>query len=217
VDHWGARGRVRVACGEGSFREGAAPLVLESAVGPRRLRALLSFDGELVRAEGPGRPRDRKRETFYVVRATGRSARLVTVLEPVGDATSVRSVRVQGSVIEVDTAEQGVHRHAATALGWRSRPARAAFELAGARAPEPPLAPLLELDKPTPACGAALRVAKPPPLDGSLDGFDTSEPLRLELEDQYRRSESRTRAPTSSPSLPTRPGTTARSTWPSTS
>src|SRR6266404_2348088 len=50
--------------------EGPAPLVLESAVGPRRLRAFVSFAGELVRAEGPGRPRDRKRETFYVVRAT---------------------------------------------------------------------------------------------------------------------------------------------------
>ncbi len=169
--------------------EGTAPLVLESAVGPRRLRAFLSFDGELVRAEGPGRPRDRKRETFYVVRATGRSARVVTVLEPVGDAASVRSVRVQGSVIEVDTAEQGVHRHAATALGWEITTSAGRVRLAGGRAPEPPLAPLLELDKPTPAVGAALRVAKPPPLDGSLDGFDTSEPLRLELEDQYRRSE----------------------------
>ncbi|PYO62910.1 MAG: hypothetical protein DMD70_05000, partial [Gemmatimonadetes bacterium] len=63
------------------------------------------------------------------------------------------------------------------------------IRLAGARPPEPPLAPLLELDKPTPAVGAALRVATPPPLDGTLDGFDTSEPLRLELEDQYRRSE----------------------------
>src|SRR6266481_2157079 len=169
--------------------EGAAPLVLESAVGPRRLRAFLSFAGELVRAEGPGRPRDRKRETFYVVRATGRSARVVTVLEPVGDAASVRSVRVQGSVIEVDTGEQGVHRHAATALGWEITTSAGRVRLAGGRAPEPPLAPLLELDKPTPAVGAALRVAKPPPLDGSLDGFDTSEPLRLELEDQYRRSE----------------------------
>ena len=169
--------------------EGAAPLVLESAVGPRKLRAFLSFDGELVRAEGPGRPRDRKRETFYVVRATGRSARVVTVLEPVRDAAAVRSVRVQGSVIEVDTAEQGVHRHAATALGWEITTSAGRVRLAGARAPEPPLAPLLELDKPTPAVGAALRVAKPPALDGSLDGFDTSEPLRLELEDQYRRSE----------------------------
>src|SRR2546428_4880391 len=42
----------------------------------------------LVRAEGPGRPGDEKRETFYVVRATGRSARFVTILEPVGDAAS---------------------------------------------------------------------------------------------------------------------------------
>src|SRR5207244_934910 len=55
--------------------------------------------------------------------------------------------------------------------------------------PAPPPPPLLERDKPTPAVGAALRVAMPPPLDGTLDGFDTSEPLRLELEDQYRRSE----------------------------
>jgi len=169
--------------------EGAAPLRLEFADGPRRLRVFLSFDGELVRAEGPGRPSGRKRETFYVVRATGRSARVVTVLEPVGEAASVRSVRVQGSVIEVETAEQGVHRHAATALGWEITTSAGRVRLAGARAPEPPLAPLLELDKPTPAVGAALRVAKPPPLDGSLDGFDTSEPLRLELEDQYRRSE----------------------------
>jgi hypothetical protein len=28
-----------------------------------------------------------------------------------------------------------------------------------------------------------------PPVDGSVDGFDTSEPLTLDLEDQYRRSE----------------------------
>jgi len=171
--------------------DGAGPIGLELAAGPRTLRAFLSFDGELVRAEAPGRPGDGKPETFYVVRATGRSARCVTVLEPVGDAASVRAVRVQGSVIEVETAERGgaVHRHAATALGWEITTSSGRIRLAGARAPEPPLAPLLELDKPTPAVGAALRVAAPPPLDGSLDGFDTSEPLRLELEDQYRRSE----------------------------
>jgi hypothetical protein len=169
--------------------DGAAPVLLELAAGPRTLRAFFSFDGELVRAEAPGRPEDGKRETFYVVRATGRSARCVTVLEPVGNAASVRAVRVQGSVIEVETAEQGVQRHAATALGWEITTSSGRIRLAGARAPEPPLAPLLELDKPTPAVGAALRVATPPPLDGSLDGFDTSEPLRLELEDQYRRSE----------------------------
>src|SRR6266705_528215 len=168
--------------------EGAAPLVLELAAGPRVLKAFLSFDGELVRAEGPGRPGDEKRATFYVMRAAGRSAQLVTVLAPVGDAASVRAVRVQGSVIEVETAH-GVDRHTATALGWEIATNAGRIRLAGARAPEPPLAPLLELEKPTPVVGAALRVSSPPPLDGTLDGFDTSEPLRLELEDQYRRSE----------------------------
>jgi len=169
--------------------DGAVPVVLELAAGPRTLRALLSFDGELVRADAPGRPGDGERETCYVVRATGRSARFVTVLEPVGDAPSVRAVRVQGSVIEVETAGQGVERHAATALGWEITTKARRIRLACARQPEPPFEPLLELDKPTPAAGAALRAAAPPALDGSLDGFDTSEPLRLELEDQYRRSE----------------------------
>jgi len=169
--------------------EGAAPVVLELAAGPHTLRAFLSFDGELVRAEGPGRPGDEQRATFYVMRPAGRSARLVTVLESVGDAVSVRGVRVQGSLIEVETAEHAVHRHTATALGWEITTPAGRIRLAGARAPEPPLAPLLELEKPTPVVGAALRVSSPPPLDGTLAGFDTSEPLRLELEDQYRRSE----------------------------
>ncbi len=168
--------------------DGAVPVVLELAAGPRTLRAFLSFDGELVRADAPGRPGD-ERETCYIVRATGRSARFVTVLEPVGDAPSVRAVRVQGSVIEVETAERGVERHSATALGWEITTKARRIRLAGARQPEPPFEPLLELDRPTPAAGAALRAAAPPALDGSLVGFDTSEPLRLELEDQYRRSE----------------------------
>ena len=168
--------------------DGAVPVVLELAAGPRTLRAFLSFDGELVRADAPGRPGD-ERETCYIVRATGRSARFVTVLEPVGDAPSVRAVRVQGSVIEVETAERGVERHSATALGWELTTKARRIRLAGARQPEPPFEPLLELDRPTPAAGAALRAAAPPALDGSLVGFDTSEPLRLELEDQYRRSE----------------------------
>src|SRR5207245_3649708 len=72
--------------------------------------------------------------------------------------------------------------------GWEIETAAGRVRLAGARAPEPPLEPFVEVDTPKPAVGAALRGTRPP-LDGSLDGFDTSEPLRLELEDQYRRSE----------------------------
>ncbi|HVH68476.1 MAG TPA: heparinase II/III family protein [Gemmatimonadales bacterium] len=169
---------------------GAVPVVLELADGPHTLRVSLSFDGELLRAEGPGRPGGAPRETFYIVRATGRAARYVTVLEPVSETATVRGVRVQGGVIEVQTVD-GIHRHAATPGGWEITMGTggARVRLAGGRAPEPPFEPLLELDKPAPATGAALRVSAPPPLDGSLEGFDTSEPMRLELEDQYRRSE----------------------------
>jgi Carbohydrate family 9 binding domain-like len=37
--------------------------------------------------------------------------------------------------------------------------------------------------------GVAVRVAGRPALDGTLDGFDESQPLALDHEDQYRRSE----------------------------
>ena len=169
--------------------DGTGPIVLEHSSGARTLKAFLSFDGELLRAEGPGRPKNGKRETFYVVRGRGRNVRFVTVLEPVGDAPKVQTVRVQGSVIEIQTA-QGVDRHTATVAGWEITTATGArIRLAGARPRQQPFEPLVELDTPKPAVGAALRVSAPPPLDGSLDGFDSSEPLRLELEDQYRRSE----------------------------
>jgi len=164
------------------------PNVLELAADGRQLRAHFAFEGELLRAEAPGRPGGGKREMFFVLRARGRSARFVTVLEPVGAAAVVRGVRVQGSVIEVDTT-RGVDRHAPADAGWEVAAGGTRVSLAGSREPEPPVAPLLEFDRPTPAVGVALRADRPPPLDGSLDGFDTSEPLRLELEDQYRRSE----------------------------
>ena len=167
---------------------GPAPVVFEFAEGPKQLKAFLHFDGELLRATGPGRPRTGERATFYVARATGRGTRFITVLEPVGDRAIVQGLRASGGVIEVDTVE-GTHRHTATPGGWEVAAESSRVRLAGGREPEPPFAPLLELDRPKPAIAAALRVTEPPPLDGTLDGFDTSEPLRLELEDQYRRSE----------------------------
>src|SRR5256885_7267397 len=44
--------------------DGPGPVVLEFAEGPKRLKAFLHFDGELVRAEGPGRPRAKERATL---------------------------------------------------------------------------------------------------------------------------------------------------------
>src|SRR5207245_1105815 len=135
--------------GERCVADGAGPVAFTRSDGGHSLNAFLACEGELLRAEGPGRP-GAARRTFYLARATGRAARFVSVLEPVTAVPSVRGVRVKGSVIEVDT-DQGVHRHAATAVGWEIETGGGRIRLAGARAPAAPRALYIALDAPTPA------------------------------------------------------------------
>jgi Heparinase II/III-like protein/Carbohydrate family 9 binding domain-like len=168
--------------------EAEGPIVLQLAADGRLLTAHLVFTGELLRGEGPGLPGDGKRALFYLARARGRNLRIVTVLEPhVGEPT-VRAVRASGEVVEIETVA-GVERHRFTGAGWEISAGGNEQSLGGAREVAPPFEPLLELEGPTPAVAAALSVAAAPPLDGTLTGFDPSEPLQLALEDQYRRSE----------------------------
>jgi hypothetical protein len=172
---------------------GPGPLRLEHAARNAQLTAHLLFAGELLRAEGPGPPGRGKRETFYVARSRGRNLRFVTVLEPHTGAPRVRAVRASGESVEVETAG-GVEHHHFTGAAWEIEvPGDGASlsrrSLRGAREIAPPFTPLLELEGPTRAVAAALRVGGAPPLDGTLAGFDVSEPLLLALEDQYRRSE----------------------------
>src|SRR3989449_10623334 len=175
--------------------DGDAPLVLELTSDGRRLRAHFVFSGELLRATGPGKPGNPtglpdgrgKRETFYLLRARGRAARFVTVLEPLAGPPAVRSVRVRGDVVEVETA-RGIERHAIGAEGWEVQVGAERVRLSGTRPlPVPALQPLLELDRPMPVTGAALRVDRPPALDGTLDGFDTAETPRPDPGDHDRR------------------------------
>src|SRR3989475_11641799 len=168
--------------------EGGAPIVLELSAEGGRLRAHFVFTGELLRATGPGRPGNGKGAAFYVLRARGRGARFVTVLELVAASPTVRGVRARGEVVEVETA-RGIERHAIGGEGWEVQVGPDRVRLSGTRPTVPALQPLLELERPTPVTGTALRVDRPPALDGTLDGFDLAEPLRLDLEDQYRRSE----------------------------
>ena len=163
-------------------------VVLEGTLGERRLRVHLAFGGELLRGEGPGRPGSAKREMFYVVRVRGRGARLVAVLESVTEAPQVRAVRVKGDVIEVDT-PRGTDRHAVLGAGWSVDGPSGSIRLGGRRQPESPFQPLVQIDAPTKARASALRIDGAPALDGTLAGFDTGEPLTLDVEDQYRRSE----------------------------
>jgi hypothetical protein len=120
---------------------------------------------------------------FYVARARSRNLRFLAVLEP-SPTPRIRAVRLQGDLIEVETAD-GVAQHRIEANGWAAGDVR----LGGRRSPAPPFRPMLQLDQPERATGVAWRLDPPPALDGSLDGFETGEPLTLDIEDQYRRSE----------------------------
>ena len=163
-------------------------IVLELSADGRPLTAHFVFSGELLRADAPGPPNRRAREPFYLLRATGRNLRFVTALEfgPRGEA--VREVRARGELIEVDT-PHGTDRHRFGGREWEIDGPRGRVTLAAMTAAAPPFDRLLDLEPPTRPVAAALRVDAPPALDGTLAGFDPSEPLRLELEDQYRRSE----------------------------
>ena len=146
--------------------------------------------GALLRAEGPGRPGSGvgKREKFFLVRARGRAARFFTVLESVAEDAPVLGVRAKGDQVEVETA-RGVERHAAQPGGWSVDGPSGSVRLSGRRKPEAPFEPLIHIDRVTKATGNALRLDTPPDLDGTLAGFDTPDPLTLDIEDQYRRSE----------------------------
>jgi len=168
-------------------REG--PVVLKASHGDRRLVAHLLFDGELLRATAPGLPGSAEPAgpaTFYVTRTRGRNVRFVTVLEPGGDL--VRDVRAAGDEVEVNTRD-GVDVHRATSDGWTVETTAGRTTLRGPREIPEDYEPLIELEPPERARGVALRLDGPPALDATANGFDASEPLTIDIEDQYRRSE----------------------------
>ncbi len=153
-----------------------------------RLAAHLHFSGQLLRAQAPGFPGIPDLQQFYLLRERGRNLRFITVLEPGTGAAKVELVRMNEAVVEVHTAS-GVERHVSTATGWEVRTSTAVIRLGGARRPPPAFEPLVRTDRPLVAHGTAVQVGEPPVLDGTLEGFVGSEPLELDHEDQYRRSE----------------------------
>ncbi len=150
------------------------------------LTLLLRFDGELLRANVPARPDRAGRAVGYVVRT--RAGRVVAALESTRGTPALRSVAVAGEVIEVETAA-GVDRHVATPAGWEVAGVAGTVRLGGLQRQEVVAKPLINMDKPTRAAGVALHVAPAPAADGALDDFDAGEPLTLDYDDQYRRSE----------------------------
>jgi hypothetical protein len=163
------------------------PLRLSSSGGAgARITALIDLPGDLIRAIGPGLPGTGETLPFYVLRCTGRKFRIATLLEP-GSSPAVTELRVTESGAEVQSGS-AVERHISTVEGWEVRSERETVRLRGSRKVAAPFQPLMQ-NHPLVARGRAPQVAEAPPLDGSLGGFDTSEPLELDHEDQYRRSE----------------------------
>ena len=161
--------------------------VLRSLGAKARLSVFLPSEGDLLRAVAPGAPGTAEPVAFYIVRARGKNLRFVSVLESSRGDGQVRAVRVNPGTIEVETAS-GVDRHRSTVEGWEVQTATESHRLAGARRTPAPFEPLIR-DRPLVATGAAQHVSEPPALDGTLEGFTPAEPLALDHEDQYRRSE----------------------------
>jgi hypothetical protein len=148
----------------------------------------LLYQGDLLRARGPGAPGTTEPMTFYLIRSRGQNVRVTTVLEPVSGRSRVRSVSQADRTIEVET-EQGVDHHVATVEGWEIRAGSTVVRLRGARRQPKPFEPLVQRERPLVARGAALPLSGAPALRDGLEDFDCSEPLQLDHEDQYRRSE----------------------------
>lgn len=167
-----------------------APFVLRARArdGGAHLSLHLASEAELLRAVAPGAPGTTEPVPFFLLRARGRNIRLVSVLESTVGQPVVRAVRADPAVIEVETAA-GVDRHLATVEGWEVRTPKDLLKLAGNRRAPAAFVPLVSKDRPLMSQGAAIQIRDAPALDGTLDGFAPDEPLQLDHEDQYRRSE----------------------------
>lgn len=110
------------------------------------------------------------------------------VLEPGSTEAQVTGLRLSESGIEVESRD-GVERHVATVEGWEIRTSDKTVRLRGARRETADRSAPLVPNRPLVARGVARQVADRPALDGTLEGFDGGDPLELDHEDQYRRSE----------------------------
>lgn len=161
--------------------DGADP-VLRATRDGRSVRLLL-VGGTVVRAEGPGRP-GQPRRSFHLVRAAA-PTRLVAVLDLTGTVATVLAGSDRIEVVETTDATTTIRLAAASA---RIEGPEGEVSLGGALPAPVARKPFLS-EKPIVVEGQAIRVDEPPPLDGTVEGFDTSAPLEMADEGHYYRSE----------------------------
>jgi heparinase II/III-like protein/alginate lyase len=171
--------------------ENDGAITVRARMGDQAITACLA-GGEIFRATGPGVPGSGRPQPFLLLRQRGRYLRFHAALLP-GDV---------GVTFTVNAAELTVERpggatvHRPTTDGWEIATGGRRWQLAGRRQKRlavdlpsslaPALTAMLRAEPPR---GLAVHVASPPPLDGTVAGFVTAEPIRLDHDDQYRRSE----------------------------
>jgi heparinase II/III-like protein len=172
------------------YRPANSGSIVLHACGPSgpTLSLHLAHQGELLRALAPGAPGSTGPVPFYLIRGHGQNVRMITVLEPGSGHSVIREVRAGDNTIEIETA-RGLDQHVATVEGWEIQNPAGVTRLEGLRRQPKPFQPLVQRDRPLVAQAVALQIAEAPALDGSMEGFDPAEPLQLDHEDQYRRSE----------------------------
>jgi len=173
---------------------------LPSASGPISWRATLphtgqvltgAFDaaGDLLRVRGPGRPGEASGRAFLLRRLRGRYVRFATVL---GFGTpGVVGVEFPAGEVRVETT-QGTAVHRQTEDGWEIALGESRVRLRGALRTGLSLRMPLgspEVGGSAPLVATATHLPGPPALDGTLAGFDTDQPILLDHDDQYRRTE----------------------------
>lgn len=163
------------------------PIVLRAAREDARLHGHLLFDGELLRATGPGVP-GAGSAAFLLARARGRAVRYVAVLET-GVQARVSGIRATGELIEVERAG-GVDRHVRVSDGWDIEAEGGPVRLRGRRrSADAASRPLFDPQRWEPPRAFVPHLDDPPVLDGTFAGFPEEDAVVVDHEDQYRRSE----------------------------
>jgi hypothetical protein len=148
------------------------------------LGARQPFRVEMHRAPGPP-GHDPEELEFPLVISEGEQ---VTLAACVDLGAGVEELDCVESTYIVRLADGSLHTHEANDDGWLIDLGRGdPIALGGLR--DLPEEPLVAPEAPPAPVALIPRVAQPPALGGSLDGFVTSAPLRLDGADQFRRAE----------------------------
>jgi hypothetical protein len=161
-----------------------APIVVQARARGRCLELSLAGVAELLRGTGPSTP-GQPPAPFLVGRTQVLPARIVALLSTRSPAPRLATT---ADAIEV-AMSAGREGHRRVVDGWQIDGPLGTVRLAGRLPPPPSFEPLISQQRPPVQRAAAPWVDVPPALDGTLEGFDLSEPLVLDHEDQYRRSE----------------------------